>query len=528
LHYFALGLGLPAGAATPPMPRPPAAPGLEHREFDAMLEAPFTAPAAGATRTFIVHFTLPGATAKRSVRWTIGLYRPDGELVRQWRGRHVLQGAHGLARVAWRAPAALPAGIYEVRLTAGTLRQRRPIAVGRPAQLLAAAPTIAEAAAPLRKLDGLPYAIAYGNFHSQTSHSDGGGDPARCRAAQAPGTGAFGPAHAFQFAHRHGLDFLLASEHNHMYDGSEGSDPAADPLAARQLYRLGLASAEEYSAQHPGFVALYGLEWGVISGGGHLNILNSPALLGWERSVTDQPFADVVTPRNDYGALYTLMKEQGWLGQFNHPRAGQFPIGQRPMAYSEDGGHAMALCEIMNSNAFSSRLDESESRHSFFEEGCNQLLEAGYHIAFSSNQDNHCANWGAAYGNRTGVLIPNGTALTAGALLDAVRARRVFATMDKQAAIALSANGALMGGTLDNSGKLTLRVHYASAAGRGIAALDIMAGVPGRNGDVAPLPGVNAMQHSFTPAPGKHFFYARITQDDGRQLWSAPIWVNQR
>jgi hypothetical protein len=100
--------------------------------------------------------------------------------------------------------------------------------------------------------------------------------------------------------------------------------------------------------------------------------------------------------------------------------------------------------------------------------------------------------------------------------------------MDKQAAVALSANGTLMGGTLDNSGQLTLRVHYASSAGRGIAALDIMAGVPGRTGAVTPLPGVAAMQHSFTPAPGKHFFYARITQDDGRQLWSAPIWVNQR
>jgi hypothetical protein len=188
----------------------------------------------------------------------------------------------------------------------------------------------------------------------------------------------------------------------------------------------------------------------------------------------------------------------------------------------------MALCEIMNSNAFSNRLDEGEPRHSFYEEACGTLLEAGYRLAFSSNQDNHCANWGASFGNRTGILLPAGTVLTANALLDALRARRVFATMDKRSAIALSANGAIMGETVDNRGALTLQVHYASAAGRAIAALDIMAGVPGRRGAVAALPGVRGLRHRFTPPAGAHFYYARVTQDDGKQLWSAPLWVNQR
>jgi hypothetical protein len=313
-----------------------------------------------------------------------------------------------------------------------------------------------------------------------------------------------------------------------MYDGSDRSDPGADPLAARQRYRLGLDSASDYNAAHPGFVALYGQEWGVISGGGHLNILDSPALLGWERSADGQPFADVVTPRNDYAALYTLMKEQGWLGQFNHPRLTQFPIGGQPMAYSADAGAAMALCEIMNSNAFSARIDEGETRHNFHEEACNRLLEAGYRLAFSSNQDNHCANWGAAYGNRTGILLPRGAARTPATLLAAIRARRVFASMDKHSAIALTANDTLMGGQADNSGALTLQVHFASGSGRGIAKLDLMEGIPGRRGAVRALPGVQGLRHRFMPAPGPHFYYARIIQDDGRQLWSAPVWVNQR
>jgi hypothetical protein len=523
VHGFAAGAAIPASAAAAPAAP---APTREHREFDAMLEAAFTPPAPGEMRTFILHFSLPGARAGHAVGWQLALHRPDGRLLRQWRGRHALRGGHGQAQVRWRAAAALPGGIYELRLQAGGLVQRRPIAIGRPA-LLAAAPAAASGAAP-RSLGDLPYDIVYGNLHSQTNHSDGGGDLAQCQGAQEPLRAPFGPSDAFAFAQRHGLDFLLTSEHNHMYDGSDRSDPGADPLAARQRYRLGLDSASDYNAAHPGFVALYGQEWGVISGGGHLNILDSPALLGWERSADGQPFADVVTPRNDYAALYTLMKEQGWLGQFNHPRLTQFPIGGQPMAYSADAGAAMALCEIMNSNAFSARIDEGETRHNFHEEACNRLLEAGYRLAFSSNQDNHCANWGAAYGNRTGILLPRGAARTPATLLAAIRARRVFASMDKLSAIALTANDTLMGGQADNSGALTLQVHFASGSGRGIAKLDLMEGIPGRRGAVRALPGVQGLRHRFMPAPGAHFYYARIIQDDGRQLWSAPVWVNQR
>jgi hypothetical protein len=325
MHLAALALGVPAGAAPPAPAQPAPAPALEHGEFDAMLEAAFRAPLAGRSRTFIVHFTRPGGPAAHSVNWSLRLRRRHTGLVRQWRGRHAWRGDSSRLRLNWRAPAGLPPGIYELTLQAGNIRQRRPIAIGNPTPLLAAGATLA-AATPAR-LAGLPFDIVYGNLHSQSNHSDGGGDPATCHGAQQPRTGAFGPQQAYQFARQHGLQFLVTSEHNHMYDASAGSAPAADPLAARQLYRLGIDGAGQYTEQHPGFVALYGVEWGIISGGGHLNIFNSPALLGWERSSGGEPFADVVTPKNDYAALYTLMREQGWLGQFNHPARSQFPIG---------------------------------------------------------------------------------------------------------------------------------------------------------------------------------------------------------
>lgn len=99
---------------------------------------------------------------------------------------------------------------------------------------------------------------------------------------------------------------------------------------------------------------MYGLEWGVINNGGHMNIFNTTELLGWESNGT-------------------------------------------ALGYTADGDQAMALCEVLNTSAFSTNT----------------------HVAFSSDQDNHCANWGASYTNRTGVLLPNGTPLTTASMIAA-------------------------------------------------------------------------------------------------------------
>jgi hypothetical protein len=234
-----------------------------------------------------------------------------------------------------------------------------------------------------------------------------------------------------------------------------------------------------------------------------------------------------VTPRGDYGALYTLMQQRGWVGQFNHPSiSGQFMVNGVPLAWTPDGDAAMALCEVLNTSAYSTNDKESETRRSNFEQACNKVLEAGYHVAFSSNQDNHCANWGSAYSNRTAVLVPNGVPLTRDSFVEALRARRVFATMDKHAQLVLTANGHLMGERFDNSGALALTVHFANDAGKRAASVAIMEGVPGRKGEVTQLAAVPEL--TFTPAPGAHFYYVKLTQDDGNVIWSAPVWVDQR
>ncbi|MET3134451.1 hypothetical protein AAKU55_004751 [Oxalobacteraceae bacterium GrIS 1.11] len=547
----------------------------DHREFEATLHVPYRADAADAAdaqagvaqqeaRTFTLAFDYPMVARAQDVTWRLELINAGGQVVRQWHGVERLFRQSVNVKVAWagRADSAgLPDGIYQVRMRAvandaqgkgkvGELsdeaaekviaagademvEQTWETALGRPlpppqprAQALVAGKGARAGAQAVAAPAALPYTVYFGNLHSQTNHSDGGGNLATCVGAQNPQSGAFGPADAYAYAMNHGLDILMASEHNHMFDGSDGTNASADPVVAKARYQSGLKAASDFNAGHPNFLAVYGLEWGVINNGGHMNIFNTPELLGWESNSSGQLIADTLTPKGDYAGLYSLMRQRGWLGQFNHPSAsGQFLVNGVALGYTADGDQAMALCEVLNTSAFSVNTTETETGRSNYEAACNKALEAGYHVAFSSDQDNHCANWGASYGNRTGVLIPNGSALSNSSFLEAVAARRVFATMDKGSQLVLTANGHMMGERFTNNGVLNLLANFTSSAGKSAASVVMVEGVPGRNGAVSQLS--STASTTITPTIGEHFYYAKVTQDDGNILWSAPVWVTQ-
>ena len=525
----------------------------EHSELDATVVAPFRAAAAARTtqaRTFIVRLAYPDEARTHAVRWSLTLSGPgpQGAVLRRWSGTQQVGAGGKSVNLPWdgRVDAGAherrmlaPDGLYQLRLLAvadaGTpqeaqVEQQWHIQVQRGTSTAPRVPAFQAGLQHLSRLDGqVDYRIVYANLHSQTRHSDGGAALDDCRGAQEPQTAPFGPIDAYKYAQDHGLDALLTSEHNHMYDGSDGTNAAAVPAEAKALYQTGLAEAAAYTAAHPGFLALYGMEWGVINKGGHVNIVNSEQLLGWERNASGELLADVETQKGDYAGLYALMRERGWLGQFNHPaQTGQFLVNGQPLGYTQDGDAAMVLCEVMNTSAFSTNDAETETRRSNYEAACNRALAAGYHVAFSSNQDNHCANWGASYGNRTAVLVASpaaGMPVTRDSFIDALRARRVFATMDKHAQLLFTANDRLMGERFDNHGPLHLATHFSNSAGRQAAAIAILHGVPGGNGSVTPIS--DQAETTLTPAPGPHFYYARLTQDDGNIVWSAPVWVNQ-
>ncbi len=543
----------------------------DHYEFNATLSVPFQMQAGGFP--IRIDFDYPGAGDITRAAWLVEVLSPTGAVIGSDSGIATLAHGRGVRSGRWNGFASggrrLPAGYYTVRLRAAPMvevpadahlsteqRVRKALALFadevveqtydvmlgqvpkarlRAMAPLPTGPTSARATgAPLRAQSlvaasgGLPYTIYYGNLHSQTNHSDGGTPVATCGGAETPQAGAYGPADAYAMMQTQaGGDFLLASEHNHMYDGSTGTNTSASPTTANNLFNSGLAAAASYRSAHPQFLALYGSEWGVISNGGHLNIINPDGLASWEYNSSNQLIGSIATPKSDYASLYATMKARGWIGQFNHPASsGQFQINGVSLAYDANGAEVMVLAEVLNSSAFSTNTTMTETCRSSYESAWNKLLEAGYRLAPSSDQDNHCANWGLSFTNRTGVLLPSGTALTPAAFYDALRARRVFATEDRTSQLVLTANGHVMGESFSNTGPVTLIANYASSSGQSAQRVQFFEGVPGRNGTVTQL-AEGSGSYTFTPAAGKHFYYAKITQADGLRLWSAPVWIDQ-
>ncbi|MFO1493678.1 MAG: hypothetical protein U1F26_03355 [Lysobacterales bacterium] len=67
-------------------------------------------------------------------------------------------------------------------------------------------------------------------MHAQTNHSDGGAAVGACGGSEVPQGGTVDPTGAYTMMRTQaGGDFMLASEHNHMYDGSTGTNTAASP-----------------------------------------------------------------------------------------------------------------------------------------------------------------------------------------------------------------------------------------------------------------------------------------------------------
>ena len=525
----------------------------DHHELDASLHT----QVLGEAISMEIAARFPGAPTRTQTFFTLELLAPDGRVLQTQTGELALT-AHKQSRVArqWDTRGLTPA-FYTVRMRATAIEPWLLARVGnadiddRVSRALAFAPNgvheqqwdvrvgdlpkpqmpafpglVAGHARAVDPPGGLPYRVYFANLHSQTNHSDGGGDVSTCDSSLGAQNGEYGPPVAFEYARNHGLDVLATTEHNHYFDGSSGTNSSATPAQAIGLYQSGIQAALDFNAKNPNFLAVYAMEWGVISNGGHLNIFGGNQLFGWEYNASNQLLAEVFTARSSYPPLYALMRANGLVGQFNHPAtSGQFLVNGTALGYDANGDEVMVLSEIMNTSAFSNNTTETETSRSSYEGAFNRLLERGFHVAPATNQDNHCANWGASYSNRTGVMLPTGTAMTPTSLIDALRARRVFATMDKSSQIVLRSGNHLMGERFVNVGPLSLQVLFASTGGHSVNRVQIFEGVPGRNGTVTTL--IEAATHTFTPSPGAHFYWARITQEDGDLLWSAPIWVEQ-
>ncbi|MEI9807560.1 MAG: hypothetical protein WDO16_06530 [Bacteroidota bacterium] len=136
----------------------------------------------------------------------------------------------------------------------------------------------------------------FGNLHSHSDYSDGNQDN--------PG---FRPADDYDYAkNSQCMDYLGVAEHNHF-------NSLNNPGNILSNYHLGIAQADSFTAANPNFLALYGMEWGVISNGGHVLVYGDGMndLWGWESGSGGWGSSnnyDVFVPRSDYIGVNGLFK----------------------------------------------------------------------------------------------------------------------------------------------------------------------------------------------------------------------------
>lgn len=311
-------------------------------------------------------------------------------------------------------------------------------------------------------------------------------------------------------------DMNLYSGELHAHTGdSDGVQTVKDAYAyARDVAKLDFFSVtdhsnsfknEVYQTKHlsnaddfndPGnFVALYGFEqtYNNATYYGHLNTINYDALTTRSTKL-----------RQYYGIM---ARDDSSIVMFNHPgyRWGNF-------------------CEYeFWSEEFDKVVNLSEIKGKSYDGEYALSLTKGWHVSPLYNEDNHAANWGAAYEYCGYALAP---ALTRQNIVEAFQKNRTYTTTDKTLKIYYKINDEWMGSRLNNPDKLKVSINLQTGKVIGLGLVELVAE---DNIVVASTNLGRAKKYTweFEIDPIYDYYYVRVSND---KTWcvTAPIWIENR
>lgn len=487
-------------------------------------ESPAATPAAAPSR--------PAET----VAWRLVLATLDGAAVDARDGATRLDGGRGLALVNFDGRTSdgkpLPAGLYVYRFevdgfegSGGFLR----VVASDDAPPTKVKDEKAANAASLNP--SVPWSFFFGAQHAHTIYSDGGIPLASCSGSvSTPHAGAT-PLDAFNYAKASGgVDWIGVIEHNHLIDDACGA--ACSTATKKQRYQDGLAAAS--STTNASFVGIYGMEWGVISGGGHVALYDVTKLFGWEG------YEDVTTPKSDYPALYTAANTpanqgaNGATAAFCHPGSGDFGSYTQTAA----GLAVMRGLAVISGpyNVNTTTFSDAGTRYSgpkASSDWYKYVLQRGWRVGPEAHADNHCYNYGNATRNRTVVLA---SSLSKADVMGALKARRFYATSDRNAQMFFGTADYVrtMGETFTTANAtLNLLAWIKDPDGATVSSVSLFEGNPAAgSGSPATVAMANSGPGTYTaavnvPASGERYWYVYAVLSNGGELWSAPIWVSK-
>ncbi len=322
------------------------------------------------------------------------------------------------------------------------------------------------------------YQVYYGHVHNHSRLSDGKGSPEK----------------AYSYAqHVAGLDFFGLSDH-------------AERLSAGEWERIRRVAQAHYQ---PGvFVTFWGFEWSHYSQG-HVTVLQ-----------TDDYTSARITDTNTFAELVNWISDRNAIAIFNHP-------GRQDKTGAEFGHFSMALSprfvaiELFNkTNGFDTYYYNDGYRRNDGGKGFyDEALTAGWRVGAAGSDDNHRATWGQRTDYRLAVLAPE---KTRSAITDAFIARRFFSTLDKNLSLSFEICGNQMGAVIT---KGSCECVIRAADGDIVTFLHIMLIKNGSGLRIwHPYASAPVISTPLRLQPGE-YYYVKITQSDGDEAISSPIWV---
>ena len=353
----------------------------------------------------------------------------------------------------------------------------------------------------------------FGQLHSHTQYSDGAGSLESAL------------AYIKALPDSANVDFVAFTDHSNYFDKSG----AANPEGA--LYDMSLASAasqnlwNEYKHAVAAFnkenagsmVAIAGFEMTWSGGPGHINTFNTPGIVSRNNTTLNNKTKDA-----GLQAYYKLLSQTEGIdsiSQFNHPGTtfGNFiDFGY----WNAVVDTRMYMVEVGNGEGQIGAGGYYPSYEQYI-----MALDKGWHVAPTNNQDNHKGRWGNANDARDVILTDD---FTEDGIYAALRARRMYATEDKNLDLDYTVNGNMMGSIIDVPEKLNFEISFNDPDRTdSIAKVELVV----NSGKVAytwdSAADLAKGSVSVELPPEYTYYFVRVTEGDGDLAVTAPVWVGE-
>ena len=353
----------------------------------------------------------------------------------------------------------------------------------------------------------------FGQLHSHTQYSDGAGslDSALAYVKALPDNA--------------NVDFVAFTDHSNYFDKSGAANPEGalyDMTKAteysQQTWKSYKDAVAAFNTENAGsMVAIAGFEMTWSGGPGHINTFNTPGIVSRNNTTLNNKTKDAGLQA--YYKLLSQTEGANSISQFNHPGTtfGNFiDFGYWDAVVDT----RMYMVEVGNGEGQIGAGGYYPSYEQYI-----MALDKGWHVAPTNNQDNHKGRWGNANDARDVILTDD---FTEDGIYAALRARRMYATEDKNLELDYTVNGNMMGSIIDVPEKLNFEISFNDPDRTdSIAKVELVV----NSGKVAytwdSAADLAKGSVSVELAPEYTYYFVRVTEGDGDLAVTAPVWVGE-